>query len=90
MSRHALDVDHVEVLLMLGLALLFLWFRLMRFSPRVRFEHMALTVAGHLRRRPDPVMEQALRSAFAEFDRELSLILGDQDPRKGPGCRPGQ
>ena len=89
MSRHALDVRYVDVLLMLGLALIFLWLRLIRFSVRGLFAHIVLTVEGHLRSRPDPAIEQALRSAFVEFDRELSLIIGDPDPRNGPGRQPG-
>ena len=37
--------------------------------------HAALTVSGHLRRRPDPACESALRVAFAELDAELAVIL---------------
>jgi hypothetical protein len=40
--------------------------------------HAALTISGHLRRRPDPACESALRAAFAELDAELSLILSDR------------
>jgi hypothetical protein len=40
--------------------------------------HVALTVSGHLRRRPDPACESALRAAFAELDAELAAILGDR------------
>ena len=40
--------------------------------------HAALTVSGHLRRRPDPECETALRAAFAELDAELAEILGDR------------
>jgi hypothetical protein len=40
--------------------------------------HAALTVSGHLRRRPDPACESALRAAFAELDAELELILSDR------------
>jgi hypothetical protein len=89
MSRHALDVHYVDVLLMLGLGVICRRLRLIRFSVRDMFAHIALTVAGHLRRRPDPALEQALRSAFVEFDRELSLIIGNRSPRSGPGRRPG-
>ena len=32
-------------------------------------------VAGHLRPRPDPQLETALRTAFADFDRELAVLL---------------
>ena len=37
--------------------------------------HAALTVSGHLRRRPDPACESALRAAFADLDAELAVIL---------------
>ncbi|HEX4290125.1 MAG TPA: hypothetical protein VH021_14480 [Trebonia sp.] len=40
--------------------------------------HAALTVSGHLRRRPDPDCESALRTAFAELDAELAMILGNR------------
>jgi hypothetical protein len=40
--------------------------------------HVALTVSGHLRRRPDPACERALRAAFADLDAELDAILGDR------------
>jgi hypothetical protein len=43
--------------------------------------HVALTVSGHLRRRPDPACESALRAAFAELDAELAVIL---DSRTAP------
>jgi hypothetical protein len=43
--------------------------------------HAALTVSGHLRRRPDPECESALRAAFAELDAELAEILGDRVKR---------
>jgi hypothetical protein len=42
--------------------------------------HAALTVSGHLRRRPDPACESALRAAFAELDAELAAILGHRTP----------
>ena len=40
--------------------------------------HAALTVSGHLRRRPDPACERALRAAFAELDADLAVILGNR------------
>lgn len=45
---------------------------------------LALTLSGYFRPRPDPAMEIVLRTAFAEFDKELSTILGD---RITPGHR---
>jgi hypothetical protein len=41
--------------------------------------HAVHTVFGHLRRRPDPACESALRAAFAELDAELAAILGNRD-----------
>jgi hypothetical protein len=52
------------------------------FSIKALVGHAALTVSGHLRRRPDPACESALRAAFAELDAELAEILGD---RSRPG-----
>jgi len=48
------------------------------FSLRDFLVHAALTVSGHLRRRPDPACESALRTAFAELDAELAAILGNR------------
>lgn len=50
------------------------------FSVKELFGQAALTVSGHLRRRPDPACESALRAAFAELDEELAEILGDRIP----------
>jgi hypothetical protein len=49
-----------------------------RFSFGDFLAHAALTVSGHLRRRPDPACESALRAAFAELDAELAAILGNR------------
>lgn len=69
MSRHVLSVHYTDVLPMLGLAL------------QERFAHAALTVTGYLRPRPDPALEHALRTAFADLDRDLAVILGHGIPR---------
>jgi hypothetical protein len=81
MSQHMLSDHYVDVLLVLGIVLVFLWLRLSYVNVRKFFAHAALTVTGYLRRRPDPAVECALRAAFAEFDRELSVILADRPPR---------
>jgi hypothetical protein len=65
---------------MLGLALVFLWLRLIGVSVRARFAHAALTVTGYLRPRPDPAVEDALRTAFANLDQDLARILGNRIP----------
>ena len=84
MSRHVLSVHYVDVLPMLGLALVFLWLRLIRVSVRGLCANAALTVTGYLRPRPDPAIEEALRTAFADLDRDLARILGDRTPRNTP------
>jgi hypothetical protein len=81
MSRHVLSVRYVDVLPMLGLALVFLWLRLTGISVRKLCTRAALTVTGHLRPRPDTALERALRTAFADLDRDLAAILGDRTPR---------
>ena len=80
MLQHVISVHYVDVLPMLGIALVFLWLRLTGVSIRERFAAAALTVTGYLRPRPDPVVEHALRTAFTDLDRELATILGDRTP----------
>lgn len=80
MSRHTFSVHYVDVMPMLGLALIFLWLWLTGISVREACANAALTVTGYLRPRPDPVVEHALRTAFTEFDRDLAGILGDRTP----------
>jgi hypothetical protein len=84
MSRHVLSVHYVDVLPMLGLALVFLWLWLSGVSVRELCADAALTVTGYLRPRPDPAAEHALRAAFTELDRDLAEILGDRTPRNTP------
>jgi hypothetical protein len=38
----------------------------------------ATCIGGHLRRRPEPWLEETLRGAFAEIDRDLVAILQHQ------------
>ena len=80
MPLHALSVHYVDVLPMLGFALIFLWLWLTGISVREVCANVALTVTGYLRHRPDPALECALRVAFAELDRDLAGILGDRTP----------
>jgi hypothetical protein len=82
MSQHLLSVYYVDVLPVLGIVLaFFVGLRLGGVSFRECFSHATLTVTGYLRRRPDPAVEHALRTAFAEVDRELAGILGDRTRR---------
>ena len=82
MSRHVLRVNYVDVLPMLGGAMAFLWTRLTRVSVRERYAQAILTVAGYLRPRPDRTLENALRAAFAELDRDLAVLLADRAHRQ--------
>ena len=81
MSRHVLSVRYVDVLPMLGLALVFLWLRITGFSVRKLCAHAALTVTGYFRPRPAPALERALRTAFADLDKDLAAILANRTPR---------
>ena len=85
MSRHTLGVPFFDALAMLSIAVVFLWTRLTAVSIRELGARAALTAGGHLRPRPDPAVEQALRKAFAELDRDLAEILGDRTVRGRTG-----
>ena len=55
-----------------------LWLLLGGYSIRDLSARAMLCLSGRLRTPPDPWLERALRSAFAEFDRELAAILHDR------------
>ena len=81
MSRHTFTFRCVDVVPMIGFALVSLWLWLIGVSERdVRklCAQAALTVTGYLRPRPDPAYENTLRAAFADLDRDLAGILGDR------------
>lgn len=84
MSQHGLNVGYADVLPMFGLALGVLLLRLTGIRVRERCSNAALTVTGYLRRAPDPAFEASLRAAFADIDRELAGILGDQHQARSP------
>jgi hypothetical protein len=44
-----------------------------------------LSVGGYLRPRPAPVLEDALRAAFSNLDRELAALLDGSYPQVPPG-----
>jgi hypothetical protein len=81
MSRHAL-VNYADVLPMLGAAMLLLWLLLARVSVRQRCAQAMLTVTGYFRPRPPRAMENALRAAFAELDKDIAALLGDRAARR--------
>jgi hypothetical protein len=81
MMQHELAFRYVDVLLMLSLALIFLWLRLNGVNLRELTVQAALTVSGYLRRRPDPAIEHALRAAFSNLDEELEEILAGRTPQ---------
>jgi len=69
---------YTSVSVMFGAGLLILWLLLAGYSIRDLSARAILTLTGHLRARPDPWLESALRKAFADFDRELSAILHER------------
>ena len=83
MSRRVLHVNYVDVLPMLGAATDLPLAQLARVSVRQRCAQAMLTVTGHLRPRPARSVEDALRAAFAELDKDLAALLGDRNPRRG-------
>jgi hypothetical protein len=81
MTQHIVTFRYVDVLLMLSLALVFLWLRLNGVNLRELLAQGILTATGYLRRRPDPSIEHTLRAAFSNLDEELAEILGDRTPQ---------
>ena len=83
MSRHVLHVNYVDVLSMLGAAVIILWLMVACVSVRQRYAQAILTVTGYLRPRPARSVENALRAAFAELDRDLAALLGERNSPRG-------
>lgn len=83
MSRHFLHANYVGLLPVLGAVIAFTWLTLARVSARQWCAQAALTITGHLRRRPARSVESALLAAFAELDKDLAALLGDRNPRRG-------
>jgi hypothetical protein len=69
---------------MFGAGLLLLWLFVAGYTIRALSAKAILCLTGHLRTRPDPWLEAALRKAFAEFDRELAVILHDRGVPEKP------
>ena len=85
---YSLGIQYAGVSVLLGIGLLTLWLLLAGHSIKDLSARAMLSLAGHLRGRPDPWLEGTVRAAFAEFDRELALILegrlptGDRNDRR--------
>jgi hypothetical protein len=75
---NTLDIHDTAVIAMIGVGLFLLWLLLAGYTIKDLSARAILTLTGHLRTRPDPWLESALRNAFAEFDRELAAILHDR------------
>lgn len=85
---HSPGIQFAGAFVMLGMGLLAFW--LLRSGQNIRalLARAILSLTGHLRTRPDPWLEGTLRAAFAEFDRELALILRDRTyPLPAPARR---
>ena len=96
---HSVGIQYAALVAMLGIGIFTCWF--LRAGSRIRElpGRAAHSVSGYLRTSPDPWLESTLRAAFAEFDRELALILEersyaapaakDKDPQD-PAAPPGR
>jgi hypothetical protein len=85
---HSVGIQYAGVSVMLGIGLVAIWLVVSGYSIRNISARAILSVAGHFRGRPDPWLEGTLRAAFAEFDRELALVLQDRGPER-PSPPPG-
>ena len=75
---NSVGIQYTAVAVMLGIGVLTLWVLLAGYSIKDLSSRATLSIAGYFRGRPDPWLEGTLRVAFAEFDRELALILQDR------------
>jgi hypothetical protein len=73
-----MGIPYTGISVMFAIGLFTLWLLLAGYSIRNLSAKAILTITGHLRARPDPWLESALRTTFAEFDRELVMILQDR------------
>jgi hypothetical protein len=79
---HSVGIQYAGISVMLGIGLVTLWLLRTGRSIRNLSARAILSLTGHVRARPDPWLEVTLRAAFAEFDRELALILQDRGPTR--------
>jgi hypothetical protein len=96
---HSVGIEYAAVMVMLGVGILTLWLLLVGYSIRDLSSRATISLTGYLRTRPDPWLEGAVRAAFAEFDRELALILHERSyaaakprprPPQDPAAPPGR
>lgn len=96
---HSVGIQYTAVVALLGIGVLTIWLLLGGSSIRSLSSRATLSLTGYLRARPDPWLEGTLRAAFADFDRELALILHERShaaakPRpqspKDPPAPPGR
>ena len=80
MPRHSFDVTLADTLLMLSVAIGFLWLKLLGINVKERCTEVMLSTLGYLRPRPNPAAEAVLRASFAELDKDLAAVLGDRRP----------
>lgn len=80
MLPHAVVVHDADVAPMLGLAMFFLWVRLTGLCVREACTQLMLTIGGYFRPRPDPAAENALRTGFADLDRQLTALMDQRLP----------
>ncbi len=96
---HSVGIQYAAVVVILGIGVLTVWLLFVRYSIKDLSARAALGLTGYLRTRPDPWLEGTLRAAFAEFDRELALILKERSyatarpqpqPPQDPAAPPGR
>jgi hypothetical protein len=75
---HSESIQYAGVAVMLGTGALTVLLLPAGHGIRRLSSRVLLSCTGHLRGRPDPWLEDTLRAAFAEFDRELALILQER------------
>ena len=83
---HSQGIHYTSVSVMFGAGLVMLWLLLEGCSIKDLSARAIISLTGHLRTRPDPWLECALRQALTDFDRELAAILHD---RGSPACPRG-
>lgn len=96
---HWVGIEYAAAAVLLGIGVLALWVPLARYSIKDLSARATLSLTGYLRTRPDPGLEGTVRAAFAEFDRELALILRERSyaavksrpqPPQDPAAPPGR